>query len=120
MHSLEQVIYFLEQRQQTEDWDIRGEAIVYLKGYLEVLPEYAKMKADAVTKKEPLTWHQLCNMIDQPVWSMEKRRHYLVTDAALMHDDWLEIVDSDGKIHHLIEHDLKDYKLFREKRMTEE
>lgn len=68
-----------------------------------------------------LTWSELMQvlMIGQPVWSVEKRRWYLVTDSAMMHEDWLEIVDSDGKIHHLIEHDLKDYKLVREKRMTE-
>ena len=33
MYSLEQTIYFLEQRQQTEDWNIRDQAIFYLKEY---------------------------------------------------------------------------------------
>lgn len=67
MYSLDQVIYFLEQRQQTEDWNIRDVAIAYLKGYREVLPEYAQMKLDAV-KNEPLTWNELKQMEGKPVW----------------------------------------------------
>ena len=64
-----------------------------------------------------LTWSELMavSLIGKPVWSVEKRRWYLVCDSAMMHEDWLEIVDSDGKIHHLIEHDLKDYKLVKQK-----
>lgn len=67
MYSLDQVIYFLEQRQQTEDWNIRDAAIAYLKGYREVLPEYAQMKLDAV-KNDPLTWDELRQMEGKPVW----------------------------------------------------
>lgn len=67
MYSLDQVIYFLEQRQQTEDWNIRDAAIAYLKGYREVLPEYAQMKLDAV-KNDPLTWDELKQMEGKPVW----------------------------------------------------
>ena len=67
VYSLDQVIYFLEQRQQTEDWNIRDAAIAYLKGYREVLPEYAQMKLDAV-KNEPLTWDELRQMEGEPVW----------------------------------------------------
>ena len=67
MYSLDQVIYFLEQRQQTEDWNIRDAAIAYLKGYREVLPEYAQMKLDAV-KNDPLTWDDLKQMEGKPVW----------------------------------------------------
>ena len=67
MYSLDQVIYFLEQRQQTEDWNIRAAAITYLKGYREVLPEYAQMKLDAV-KNDPLTWDELKQMEGKPVW----------------------------------------------------
>ena len=71
MYSLEQVIFFLEQRQQTEDWNIRDQAITYLKGYLEVLPEYAHMKLDAV-KNDPLTWDELKQMEGKPVWIEEQ------------------------------------------------
>ena len=67
MYSLDQVIYFLEQRQQTEDWNIRDAAIAYLKGYREVLLEYAQMKLDAV-KNDPLTWDDLKQMEGKPVW----------------------------------------------------
>ena len=67
MYSLDQVIYFLEQRQQTEDWNIRDAAIAYLKGYREVLSEYAQMKFDAV-KNDPLTWDELTTMVGKPVW----------------------------------------------------
>ena len=67
MYSLDQVIYFLEQRQQTEDRNIRDAAIAYLKGYREVLPEYAEMKLDAV-KNDPLTWDELKQMKGKPVW----------------------------------------------------
>lgn len=67
MYSLEQVIYFLEQRQQTEDWNIRDNAIAYLKGYQEVLQEYAQMKLDAV-KNDPLSWKELTEMENKPVW----------------------------------------------------
>ena len=70
MYSLDQVIYFLEQRQQTEDWNIRDVAITYLKGYREVLPEYAQMKLDAV-KNDPLTWDELKQMEGKPVWVEE-------------------------------------------------
>lgn len=66
MYSLDQVIYFLEQRQQTEDWNIRDAAIAYLKGYREILPEYAQMKLDAVN--EPLTWEELKTMDMKPVF----------------------------------------------------
>ena len=67
MYSLDQVIYFLEQRQKTEDWNIMDAAIAYLKGYRDVLPEYAQMKLDAVTN-EPLTWDELKGMEGKPVW----------------------------------------------------
>jgi len=66
MYSLDQVIYFLEQRQQTEDWNIRDAAIAYLKGYREILPEYAQMKLDAVN--DPLSWNELKSMEGFPVW----------------------------------------------------
>lgn len=91
MYSLDQVIYFLEQRQQTEDWNIRDAAIAYLKGYREVLPEYAQMKLDAV-KNEPLTWNELEQMDGKPVWveydnhlSGRKRIKYKVWDVI----DWI-------------------------------
>lgn len=67
MYSLDQVICFLEQRQRTEDWNIRDEAIAYLKGYREILPEYSQMKLDAV-KNEPLTWDELKLMAGKPVY----------------------------------------------------
>ena len=67
MYSLDQVIYFLEQGQQTEDWNIRDATIAYLKGYREVLPEYAQMKLDAV-KDDPLTLDVLKGMEGKPVW----------------------------------------------------
>lgn len=66
MYSLDQVIYFMEQRQQTEDWNIRDAAIAYLRGYREILPEYAQMKLDAVN--DPLTWDELKGMEGKPVW----------------------------------------------------
>ena len=66
MYSLDQVIWFLEQRQQTEDWNIRDEAITYLKGYKEILPEYCQMKLDAVNN--PLTWEELLEIKGKPVW----------------------------------------------------
>lgn len=75
MYSLDQVIYFLEQRQQTEDWNIRDAAIAYLKGYREVLPEYAQMKLDKVTN-EPLTWDELKTMEGKPVWAEEDDGKY--------------------------------------------
>lgn len=71
MYSLDQVIYFLEQRQQTEDWNIRDAAIAYLKGYREVFPEYARMKLDAV-KNDPLTWDELKDMEGKPIWVEHK------------------------------------------------
>lgn len=42
MHSLEQIIGFLEHRQQTEDWDIRDEAIIHLKEYKALLDGMAE------------------------------------------------------------------------------
>ena len=66
MYSLDQVIYFLDQRQQTEDWNIRDAAIAYLRGYREILPDYAQMKLDAVN--DPLTWDELKQMEGTPVW----------------------------------------------------
>ena len=66
MYSLDQVIRFLEQKQQTEDWNIRDEAIAYLKGYREILPEYSQMKLNAVNA--PLTWEELKQMEGKPVW----------------------------------------------------
>ena len=88
MYSLEQVIYFLEQRQQTEDWNIRDAAIAYLKGYREVLPEYAQMKLDAV-KNDALTWDELKQMFHRPVWietTAKKGWNIIISiDSADMH-----------------------------------
>ena len=83
MYSLDQVIYFLEQSEQTEDWNIRDAAIAYLRGYREILPEYAQMKLDAVN--DPLTWDVLKGMTGEPVWIKTKRygsRWYLVEDTS--------------------------------------
>ena len=89
MYSLDQVIYFLEQRQQTEDWNIRDAAIAYLKGYREILPEYAQMKLDAVN--DPLTWDELKTMEGKPVWV-----------EALLYKQWV-VIGYVGENHILFE-----------------
>lgn len=43
------------------------DALTYLRGYREVLPEYAQMKADAALNT-PLTWDELKTMEGKPVW----------------------------------------------------
>ena len=81
MYPLDQVIRFLEQRQQTEDWSIRDAAIAYLKGYREILPEYSQMKLDAVNA--PLTWEELQEMKQKPVWVETEKfgnHWYLIED----------------------------------------
>ncbi len=87
MHSLEQVIYFLDQRQQTEDWNIRDEAIAYLKGYQEILPEYVQMKLKAA-ENEPLTWEQLRQMEGKPVyWTHDLVGEWLTIYGVPKNDD---------------------------------
>lgn len=116
MYSLDQVIYFLEQRQQTEDWNIRDAEIAYLKGYREVLLEYAQMKLDAVTN-EPLTWEDLCklDMIGSPVWNGSTCRWMLLIDSA-NDGTWIEMINHAGGHEKWIEHDLRKNPLYRKER----
>ena len=37
MKTLEEVIGFMEERQKTEDWDVRRDALEYLKSYKEMV-----------------------------------------------------------------------------------
>lgn len=55
--------------------DDADDALHYLRGYREVLPEYAQMKLDAV-KNDPLTWQDLKQMEGKPVWTVESTVTY--------------------------------------------
>ena len=74
-YSLEKVIDAMEQRQQKEDWDIRHDAIEYLKDYkakedhyaeaLKRTEDYRLMYIHAMANEEDnheLTWEQLERM----------------------------------------------------------
>ena len=37
MRTIEEVIGFMEERQKTEDWDVRRDALEYLKSYKEMV-----------------------------------------------------------------------------------
>ena len=65
----------------------------------------------------PLTWDDLMRpgMIGEPVWSEWKRRWFLIADSALDNRSWLDLVDACGKVTRIIEHDLKVYKLSKER-----
>ena len=60
-----------------------------------------------------LSWSNLMNpsIIGQPVWSIEKRKWFLIMDSALDNRSWVDLVDACGKTYRIIEHDLKKYKL---------
>ena len=66
MKTLEEVIGFMEERQKTEDWDVRRDALQYLKWYKELADDseaYAKWR-----ENPPLTWDELKTMEGKPVW----------------------------------------------------
>ena len=64
-----------------------------------------------------LTWDELMRpaMIGEPVWSEGKHRWYLVADSALDNRSWVDLTDACGKITRIIEHDLRVYKLSKER-----
>lgn len=74
-YSLDKVIDAMEQRQKTEDWDIRADALHYLREYQRyqntpsrnghmALVDYF----DESQKNEPLSWDELRTMEGKPVW----------------------------------------------------
>ena len=97
MYSLDQVIYFLEQRQQTEDWNVRDAAIAYLKGYREILPEYGQMKLDAVNN--PLTWDEMKAMKGEPVWMEADDGKYKQWFIVGNFFSWFEKEDFDAHVN---------------------
>ena len=120
MHSLEQVIYFLDQRQQTEDWNIRDEAIAYLKGYQEILPEYVQMKLKAA-ENEPLTWEQLRQMEGKPVyWTHdlvgEWLTIYCVPTLGYGNDDVIYATTCSGDECCICTEDMDKYKYYRKEK----
>lgn len=125
MYSLDQVIYFLEKRQQTEDWNIRDAAIAYLKEYrdeynniINVHDDYVNLRnemAEELSKRNPpLTQEELNQMIGKPVWVHEydqidntkgwhRCRWYLVN---FVNDTYFYVCDMDGEENYF---DLSDY-----------
>ncbi len=66
MKTLDEVIGFMEERQKTEDWDVRRDALQYLKWYKELADDseaYVKWR-----ENPPLTWDELKTMEGKPVW----------------------------------------------------
>lgn len=67
VRTIDEVIFCLEDRQKTEDWNVCDDAIQYLREFNEL----AKMWNDKLDKEQenpPLTWEQLKQMEGKPVW----------------------------------------------------
>lgn len=74
-YSLDKVIDAMEQRQKTEDWDVRADALHYLREYQRYQNTPSRNGHMALVdyfeesqKNEPLTWDELKSMGGKPVW----------------------------------------------------
>ena len=67
MKTLDEVIRFLEEKQKIDDWDIRRDALHYLKEY-QGLSKMWNDKLDKEQANPPLTWDELKGMAGKPVW----------------------------------------------------
>ena len=67
MKTIDEVISFLEDRQKTEDWNVRDDAIQHLREFKELIKMWND-KLDKEQENPPLTWEQLKQMEGKPVW----------------------------------------------------
>ena len=67
MRTIDEVIFFLEDRQKTEDWNVRDDAIQYLREFKELIKMWND-KLDREQENDPLTWDELKQMEGKPVW----------------------------------------------------
>jgi hypothetical protein len=69
-HSITEVIRFLEDRQLEQDWDIRRDAIHYLREYAE-----RKDELDELIKEETLETHKAVRMTSILAKILEKKEN---------------------------------------------
>ena len=67
MKTIDEVISFLEDRQKTEDWNVRDDAIQHLREFKELIKMWND-KLDKEQENPPLTWEQLKQMEGKPVF----------------------------------------------------
>ena len=67
MRTIDEVIFFLKDRQKTENWDICDDAIQYLRDLKELIKMWND-KLDREQANDPLTWDELRQMEGKPVW----------------------------------------------------
>lgn len=88
-YSLSEVIKAMEKRQQTEDWDVRRDAIYYLKQYED---------------NSPLTWDELLEMKGKPVWlDMSEPKWIVILNVGVFQDGSRVFMDNNDI------YDMKDY-----------
>ena len=116
-YSLEKVIDAMEQRQQKEDWDIRHDAIEYLKDYkdkenryhdeIKKTEDFRMMYIHAIADFEdnpPLTWDDLLKMKGKPVWlNMPEPKWIIILNAGVTQDG-TKIFITENEFY-----DMKDY-----------
>ena len=97
-YSLSDVIYAMEKRQQTEDWDVRRDAIHYLKLF-QIDKTFDKLK-----ENPPLTWDELLYMKGKPVWlDMDEAKWIVILSIGTLEDGTRMFTDSKDF------YDMKDY-----------
>lgn len=76
-HSITDVIRFLEDRQLEQDWDIRRDAIHYLR-------EYAEKKDELIKKETSMSPEELTNYIQQVIRTILTDPNPSILDVALL------------------------------------
>lgn len=116
-YSLEKVIEAMELRQEKEDWDIRRDAIEYLKDYkdkenryhdeIKKTEDFRMMYIHAIADFEdnpPLTWDDLLKMKGKPVWlDMPEPKWIIILNVGVMQDG-TKIFITENEFY-----DMKDY-----------
>ena len=102
-YSIEKVIDAMELRQEKEDWDVRHDAIEYLKDYkakedhyaeaIKRTEDYRLMYIHAMANEEDnpeLTWEQLEKMEGKPVWIegpfITEGPHWIIVGPSHLYD----------------------------------
>lgn len=124
-YSLDKVIDAMEQRQKTEDWDIRADALHYLREYQRyqntpsrnghmALVDYF----DESQKSEPLSWDELRTMEGKPIWVKLFGSGFGEWDLCHAQlDDRIWFTDGNGLIFDLSEETLgKTWQAYRKER----